>query len=95
VEQKEYPSQTLYYLALVYAEQGRHSVAERTLKQALAGNPKLLEGWLLLMNLALERQSPIEAGEALLRLCDAMNDRSFAAFVDDQLASMKQHFGQP
>jgi hypothetical protein len=59
------------------------------LRQALARDPSLLDGWLLLMNLALQQQRPDEACHALIRLSEAMNNRSFTDFANDQLAWMR------
>ena len=76
----------LYYVARIQYSEKKRDDAERTLRQALEQDPRLLDAWVLLVNIAIERNDPAGAREALIRLREAMNDRMFSRFVDEQLA---------
>ena len=76
----------LYYIARIQYSEKKRDDAERTLRQALEQDPRLLDAWVLLVNIAIERNDPAGAREALIRLREAMNDRMFSRFVDEQLA---------
>jgi tetratricopeptide (TPR) repeat protein len=84
-------NQELYYLAAVYAAQGKYLPAERTIKQALDNDSAMLDGWLLMMDLALKRHDHETARHALRRLCDAMKNDSFTRFAEDQLTWMRSN----
>ena len=68
--------------------QRRYGVAEKTLRRALAENSALLDGWLLLVDIALEQKDHTMAREALMHLREAMNNGMFSKFVDEQLAML-------
>jgi tetratricopeptide (TPR) repeat protein len=80
----------LYHLADVYFEQSRNSLAELTARNALQENPRMLEAWLLLVNLAIEQKNPEGIREGLTELRGAINNRAFTDFVNDQLEAMNQ-----
>ena len=78
----------IYYMARLQYLQRRYGPAEQTLRRALDGNPALLDGWLLLVDVALQQRDYRTASDALMHLRDAMNNRMFSAFVDEQLLSL-------
>jgi Flp pilus assembly protein TadD len=78
----------IYYMAKLQYLQRRYGPAEQTLRRALDGNPALLDGWLLLVDIALQQRDYRTAGDALMHLRAAMNNRMFSAFVDEQLLSL-------
>jgi tetratricopeptide (TPR) repeat protein len=79
----------LYYLARIHFEQQKYDLAEKMVRLALKEDPELLDGWLLLVNLALDRKNDSTVREGLMQLRKAMNNRLFTEFVEDQLASMR------
>jgi Tfp pilus assembly protein PilF len=85
---KAEPGNTLpvYYMARLQYLQQRYGVAEQTLRRALEENPALLDGWLLLVDIALEQKDYVTAREGLMHLRDAMNNGMFSKFVDEQLS---------
>ena len=89
LEDQDQKSLPLYYLARIYSDQKKYELAEKMVRLALKEDPELLDGWLLLVNLALERKNPDAVREGLMRLRNAMNNRIFTEFVEDQLASMR------
>jgi hypothetical protein len=78
----------MYYMAKLQYLQRKYREAERTLRQALKENPALLDGWLLLVDISIEQKDYPTAREGLLRLRDAMNNRLFSRFVDEQLSTL-------
>jgi tetratricopeptide (TPR) repeat protein len=78
----------MYYMARLQFLQRRYGVAEQTLRRALAENSALLDGWLLLVDIALEQKDHTMAREALMHLREAMNNGKFSKFVDEQLAML-------
>jgi tetratricopeptide (TPR) repeat protein len=78
----------LYYMARLQYLQRRYRVAEQTLRRALVENSALLDGWLLLVDIALEQKDHAMAREGLMHLRDAMNNGKFSKFVDEQLAML-------
>ena len=62
----------VYYMARLQYLQRRYGVAEQTLRRALEENSALLDGWLLLVDIALEQKDHVTAREALdaLARCD-------------------------
>jgi len=79
-------SLALYYVARIQHAQKKHEEAERTLRQALQEDPRLLDAWVMLVNIAIERNDSVTAREGLVHLREAMNDGMFSRFVDEQLA---------
>jgi cytochrome c-type biogenesis protein CcmH/NrfG len=59
--------------------------AERLLRLALEEDSTMLDGWVMLFNLALEQEEYQTAREALGSLREAMNNRLFSEFVQGQL----------
>jgi Tfp pilus assembly protein PilF len=78
----------MYYTARLQYLQRKYGQAEQTLRQALEENPALLDGWLLLVDIATEQKDYATAREGLLHLRDAMNNRLFSRFVDEQLSTL-------
>jgi Flp pilus assembly protein TadD len=76
----------IYYTAKVQYLQRKYGVAEQTLRRALEENSALLDGWLLLVDIALEQKDYVTAREGLMHLREAMNNRMFSRFVDEQLS---------
>jgi tetratricopeptide (TPR) repeat protein len=76
----------LYFMASVQYAQKKYDEAERILRQAIEEDPRLLEAWVMLVNVAIERNNPATAREGLVHLREAMKDRMFSRFVDEQLA---------
>lgn len=76
----------VYYLAKLQYLQRRYGLAEQTLRRALDENSALLDGWLLLVDVALEQKDYVTAREGLMHLREAMNNRMFSRFVDEQLS---------
>jgi tetratricopeptide (TPR) repeat protein len=79
----------IYYMAKLQYLQRRYGIAEQTLRRALDDNSALLDGWLLLVDVALEQKDYATAREALMRLREAMNNRMFSRFVDEQLSTLE------
>ena len=78
----------VYYLARLQYLQRRYGLAEQTLRRALTENSALLDGWLLLVDVALEQRDYVTVREGLMRLREAMNNRMFSRFVDEQLSAL-------
>jgi tetratricopeptide (TPR) repeat protein len=76
----------VYYMARLQYLQQRYGVAEQTLRRALKENSALLDGWLLLVDIALQQKDYVTAREGLMHLRDAMNNGMFSKFVDEQLS---------
>ncbi|MBI4472489.1 MAG: tetratricopeptide repeat protein [Acidobacteria bacterium] len=77
-----------YYLARVHFHEKNYDLAERELRLALEEDPGLIDGWVMLFNLALERDDYVTARERLERLRGTMNNRVFSNFVEDQLGEL-------
>ncbi len=76
------------YIAQVYISQNYLDDANRILRQVVEDDPRTLDGWVMLINLALQRQQYGEAREALTRLRDLTSDGLLARFVEDQLSTI-------
>jgi len=76
------------YLARAYYLQRKFAVAEEMLRSALEEDPSSLDGWLLMVNMALERKQYDVAREGLTIMRETMNNRRFSQFIDEQLATM-------
>lgn len=76
----------IYYMAKLQFLQREYGAAEQTLRRALAENPALLDGWLLLVNVALQQKDYGTAREALMHLRESMNNGMFSRFVEEQLS---------
>jgi tetratricopeptide (TPR) repeat protein len=78
----------VFYKAKLQYLERKYGMAEQTLRQALEGNSNLLDGWLLLVDIALEQKDYVTAREGLMHLREAMNNRMFSRFVDEQLSTL-------
>jgi predicted Zn-dependent protease len=78
----------LYYIGQIQYLERRYDLAKQTLMQAIQEEPGLLDAWLLLANMAVERGDAATAREALTHLRDAMNNTGFSRFVEAQLARL-------
>jgi Tfp pilus assembly protein PilF len=76
----------LYVLAISLFYQGQYADAGQAMERALAEDPGLLDGWVLMWNIATEQKDDAAARQALARIQEAVHDLSFSAFVD-QLAA--------
>lgn len=76
-----------YYVAKIQCSQGRYAEAARTAAEAVAANPDLLEGWILLMEVNEKLKNPAGARDALMHLRDAINDKVITRFFDEQLSA--------
>jgi tetratricopeptide (TPR) repeat protein len=75
-------------LAQAYFFQKKFPVAEENARLALKYDPQLLDAWLLLVNMGLENKNYTLVREGLGQLRQAMNNRAFSEFVDDEMASL-------
>jgi hypothetical protein len=78
----------LYYIAKAQYLQRRFDLAEQTIRLALEDDPHLLDGWLLLVNLGLDKKDHAMAKEGLIHLRQTMNNGMFSKFVDEQLTGL-------
>jgi tetratricopeptide (TPR) repeat protein len=78
----------LYYIAKAQYLQRRFDIAEQTVRLALEDDPHLLDGWLLLVNLGLDKKDHAMAKEGLVHLRQTMNNGMFSKFVDEQLTGL-------
>jgi tetratricopeptide (TPR) repeat protein len=78
-----------YLLAKAYWDQGKLDKAENTIREALKESPGLLEGWVLLLNLAGEQGNQSCVRETLVRLRELVDDTTFSKFVDRQITALK------
>jgi Tfp pilus assembly protein PilF len=78
----------IYYTARLQYLQRKYSQAEQTIRRALEENTSLLDGWLLLVDIAMEQKDYATAREGLMRLREAMNNRMFSRFVEEQLSTL-------
>src|SRR5262245_57807661 len=76
----------VYYMARLQYLQRKYGVAEQTLRRALDENSALLDGWLLLVDIALQQKDYVTAREGLMHLRDSMKNGMFSKFVDEQLS---------
>jgi tetratricopeptide (TPR) repeat protein len=77
-----------YYKAKVLYLQKRYIDADQLLRRVLVENAALLDGWLLMIDVAMERNDHVTARECLIHLRQAMNSRLFSSFVDEQLSTL-------
>jgi tetratricopeptide (TPR) repeat protein len=89
VEQESEKSVPRYYLARAYYHQKKYELAESTVRAALAENPHLFEGWVMVINLALERKDMAAAQEGLRRLHENTPDSHFSKLINDQIALLR------
>jgi tetratricopeptide (TPR) repeat protein len=83
------PDKSLPHLMLARAFyfQKKFEKAEQLAHSALEEDPKLLDAWLLLVNMALDQKQYGSARESLIRMRETMGNRLFSAFVNDQIDS--------
>lgn len=74
-----------YYVARIQFIQGRYGEAARSAAEAVAADPDLLEGWILLMQANEELKNRAAVRAALTHLRDAVNDKGISGFFDDQI----------
>ena len=79
----------LYFMGRVHFYQKKYDEAERHVRMALAEDPGLIDGWVMLVNVALEQEDYGAAREGLENLRAAMKNGLFTRFVEDQLASLE------
>lgn len=79
------------FLARAYYFQKRYPIAEQMVRTAVEEDPQLLDGWLLLLNMALERHDFPAARQNLAKLRKAMNNQTFSKFADDQMARIGEN----
>lgn len=77
-----------YYIAKIHYWQKKPEQAEKAARHAISVEPNLLDAWLFLANLALERKDFDQAREAFLQIRTAMNNRIVSRFIDEQLSTL-------
>jgi len=77
-------------LAKVYFLQKKYPLAAELAQTATAENPRLLDGWQLLLTMALEQKRYAEARENLMKLRQAINNETFSRFVEDQMSRLAE-----
>jgi Flp pilus assembly protein TadD len=78
----------MYYMAKLQFLQKKYGPAQLALRKALAENPVLLDGWLLLVDIALQQQDYATVREGLMHLRASMNNGMFSKFIDEQLSAL-------
>jgi tetratricopeptide (TPR) repeat protein len=77
-----------YFMAKIYFAQKDYSEADAYLQQALENDPKLLDAWLLMIQLSRVQDKHDMAREALRRIRQAMENPMLSEFIDEQLLVM-------
>jgi Flp pilus assembly protein TadD len=77
-------------LAKLYFIQKKYSRAAEMAQAATTENPHLLDGWQLLLTMALDQKDYAEARESLLKLRQAINNETFSRFVADQISTLAE-----
>jgi tetratricopeptide (TPR) repeat protein len=75
-------------LAKLYFLQKKYALSAELAQAATAENPRLLDGWQLLLTMALEHKNYAEARENLVKLRQAINNETFSRFVEDQISKL-------
>src|SRR5262249_9492742 len=73
-----------YLIAKIDYLQKKFDAAETYARQALDNNPKLLDGWVLLINISIEQNKYDQARDGLERIRDAMKNQMVTRFIDEQ-----------
>jgi tetratricopeptide (TPR) repeat protein len=76
------------FQARAYYFQKKYVKAAEMARIALTEDPRLLDGWQLLINIAAEQKNYAAVRENLENMRHAINNKEFARFVDDQIATM-------
>jgi len=87
LENHDGSSMVRYFLAKAYWDQGKYDTAEKVLGEVLEETPDMIEAWVLLLNLDLERDNQSAARETLLHLKQMLNDVGFSKFIDRQMTA--------
>jgi tetratricopeptide (TPR) repeat protein len=77
-----------FYTAHVYFAQRKFDQAEEEARQAVNIDPKLLDGWLLVVHSSLEQKDYNAARDGLVHLRDAMGAKTETEFIDEQLSTL-------
>jgi tetratricopeptide (TPR) repeat protein len=77
-----------YYLAKIYYRQKKFKEAEASAQAALSFDSRLLEAWLLMVNINLDQKRVDQARDSLQHIQQAISDGKVTAFIDEQLSAL-------
>jgi tetratricopeptide (TPR) repeat protein len=77
-----------YFLAKIEYLQKKYDRAEENVRQALENDPRLLDAWVLFINISLDQNKPDQVREALQRIRETMDNQLVTKFIDEQLSAL-------
>ena len=77
-----------YFLAKIEYFEKKYDRAEQDVQQALENDPRLLDGWVLFINISLEQNKQDQVRDALKRIRETMDNQLVTKFIDEQLSSL-------
>jgi protein O-GlcNAc transferase len=77
-----------YQLAKAYWSQGKHELAEKAIRDALAVEPDMVDGWVLLLNVATDQGDQQSIVDTLVKLKEKLNNAGFSKFVERQMVEL-------
>jgi Flp pilus assembly protein TadD len=77
-----------FYLAKIYYRQKKYKEADASVEQAVSLQPRLLDAWLLRVNIQMDQKQYDQARQSLQHIQQTINDRKVTAFIDEQLSAL-------
>jgi tetratricopeptide (TPR) repeat protein len=77
-----------YFVAKIEYLQKKYDRAEQDVQQALENDPRLLDAWVLFINISLEQNKQDQVREALQRIRETMDNQLVTKFIDEQLSAL-------
>jgi tetratricopeptide (TPR) repeat protein len=77
-----------YFLAKIEYLQKKYDRAEQDAQQALENDPRLLDAWVLFINISLDLNKQDQVREALHRIRETMDNQLVTKFIDEQLSAL-------
>ena len=77
-----------YFLAKIEYFEKKYNRAEHDVQQALENDPRLLDAWVLFINISLEQNKQDQVRDALQRIRETMDNQLVTKFIDEQLSAL-------
>jgi tetratricopeptide (TPR) repeat protein len=77
-----------YFLAKIEYFEKKYDRAEQDVQQALENDPRLLDAWVLFINISLEQNKQDQVRDALQRIRETMDNQLVTKFIDEQLSAL-------
>jgi Flp pilus assembly protein TadD len=78
-----------YYLAKLLFYRQEYAAAEDMIKLALQDDSEMLDGWILLLNIAIARKDDLEVRQTMLRIDSMIDSKAISSFISQNDAARR------